>query len=93
MPMVESITAWQCIGCGNLEAPQTCIGVCEYRKVKLVDATVHAATVQGLEQQLADCRRFLETFVRINPRPEQWESSFRALQDAARRLLAQRAGP
>ena len=48
--MTDSITAWQCIGCGNLEAPQTCIGVCEYRKVRLVDANLFDQQQHELEQ-------------------------------------------
>jgi len=25
---VARLNAWQCIGCGKIEAPQNCIGVC-----------------------------------------------------------------
>ena len=25
----ERIVAWQCIGCGRLEGPQPCVGVCQ----------------------------------------------------------------
>jgi uracil-DNA glycosylase len=27
------VKAWQCVGCGKIEAPQTCIGICQDRKV------------------------------------------------------------
>jgi hypothetical protein len=27
--MTDYVKAWQCIGCGKIEAPQTCIGVCQ----------------------------------------------------------------
>ena len=33
--MSEHTKAWQCIGCGRIEAPQTCIGICEDCKVEL----------------------------------------------------------
>ena len=39
--MTEVIKAWQCIGCGKLEAPQNCIGVCQDRRVELVYASEH----------------------------------------------------
>jgi hypothetical protein len=31
--MKDYVKAWQCIGCGKIEAPQACIGVCQDRKV------------------------------------------------------------
>ena len=41
--MMDTIKAWQCIGCGKLEAPQNCIGVCQDRRVELVYAAEYAA--------------------------------------------------
>jgi hypothetical protein len=32
--MSERIKVWQCIGCGRIDSPQNCIGVCEYGIVK-----------------------------------------------------------
>jgi hypothetical protein len=34
----ERIKAWQCIGCGKIDAHQPCIGVCQDQKVDLVYA-------------------------------------------------------
>ena len=34
--MVETIEGWRCIGCGRVDAPQPCIGVCEDKRVELV---------------------------------------------------------
>jgi len=28
--MSDPVKAWQCIGCGSIEAPQTGIGVCQH---------------------------------------------------------------
>jgi hypothetical protein len=36
--MSNRVKAWPCIGCGKIEAPQTCIGVCHDRKVEFADA-------------------------------------------------------
>ena len=89
--MTEYVKAWQCIGCGKIEAPQTCIGVCQDRKVQFVYAFEH-------EQVLAQARRAqqraeaLEGVVRrlafTTPRNGEWERSYRALQDQARRALS-----
>jgi hypothetical protein len=89
--MSDYIKAWQCIGCGKIEAPQTCIGVCQDRKVQFVYASVH-------EEALAQARdareraRALEAVVRqfacTTPRNGEWERSFRALQEHARRVLS-----
>lgn len=39
--MSDRVKAWQCIGCGRIEAPQTCIGICQDRKVEFVYAAEH----------------------------------------------------
>ncbi|MBI3042566.1 MAG: hypothetical protein HYY78_07040 [Betaproteobacteria bacterium] len=33
--MTERVAVWQCIGCGRIEGPQPCIGVCEDRRTYL----------------------------------------------------------
>jgi hypothetical protein len=88
--MTDYVKAWQCIGCGMIEAPQTCIGVCEYRRAELVYAFEHE---QVLAQAAAALRRAnaLESLVRqlacTTPRQGEWERSYLALQDQARRVL------
>jgi len=39
------VTVWRCIGCGKIDGPQPCIGVCEDRKVEMVYASVHDGLV------------------------------------------------
>jgi hypothetical protein len=89
--MTERVKAWQCIGCGRIEGPQTCIGVCEDRKVEFVYAFEH----EEILAQLRLARRQAEVFgalvrqlARTTPREGQWERSYRALQDQASRTLA-----
>jgi hypothetical protein len=88
--MTESVSAWQCIGCGRIEAPQTCVGICEYRKVKFVDAVEHeealvAARAARREADIlgALVRRLAHT----SPRQGEWERSYKALQQCARRAF------
>jgi hypothetical protein len=89
---MERLKAWRCIGCGRIEAPQTCIGVCEDRKVELVYAFDHE---QALARARLECRQeadalraLVRLFARTTPREGEWERSYRALQSEARRVLA-----
>lgn len=92
--MTDYVKAWQCIGCGKIEAPQTCIGICQDRKVEFVYAFEHE---EALAQARAAQRRVeaLAALVRrlawTTPRAGAWERSFRAFQREARDALAEDA--
>ena len=47
---VERIVAWQCIGCGRIEGPQPCVGVCQDRKVTLVPADAYDSALARMRQ-------------------------------------------
>ena len=89
--MNEYVKAWQCIGCGKIDAPQNCIGVCQDRKVELVYAFEYEE-VQAQADRARDRANALEAVVRqiayTRPRNGEWERSFRALQAQARRALS-----
>lgn len=96
--MVEPIAAWQCIGCGRIEAPQPCIGICQDRRVEFVYAAQHAQAVAELDATKRE-RDLLLAFVRrlamSRPREANGEQGYRALQQQAHhvmRRLAQNAG-
>ena len=87
----DPIPAWQCIGCGRIEAPQTCIGVCQDRKVHLVAMPDHQAALDAIQQLLAQIdamQRVLSRLAHSIPREGQWETSYRAAQEQARIVLA-----
>jgi hypothetical protein len=88
---METIEAWKCVGCGNIEAPQTCIGVCQYRKVQLVDAFEHERMLADLRDAQQFRQRVRDELLRrlayVTPRDGEWERSYRALQNEARRAL------
>lgn len=93
--MTERMTAWQCIGCGRIEGPRPCIGVCQDRKVDFVYASDHDEALA----QLALARRQVETLAVLvrqiahtTPREGEWERTWRALQVRARRALEVLAG-
>lgn len=83
------IEAWECIGCGRIEAPRNCIGVCQDRKVALVDARAYAALQRRLDAERARSGRLLALVQRLawsRPRAGAWERSYVALQQQARSL-------
>ena len=80
---VERIQGWRCIGCGKVDAPRPCVGICQDRRFELVDAADYDALrlrVQALEGALA-------LIARVTPREDRLAESWQALQGLARRLL------
>lgn len=88
--MTAYITAWQCIGCGKIDAPAPCLGVCEDRKVELAYASEHRlalAAAERLRHQAAVLAALVRELACTTPHEGNWERSYRALQDRARRTL------
>ena len=89
--MNDYVKAWQCIGCGRIEGPQPCVGICQDRKVEFVYASEHEQVLAQLDLARRQASA-LEVLVRrlacTPPRADGWERSYRALQEAARAVLA-----
>ncbi len=49
-PEPERIQGWRCIGCGKVDAPRPCIGVCQDKRVELVLAEDYAEMAWRVEQ-------------------------------------------
>ena len=99
-PLLESgseaprVTAWRCSGCGRVEAPQPCIGVCSDRKVELVDAGDYEKALAEIEQLKADYDRLVQLIrMMASNKPHEgcWEKSYRNLQRLAGDMLASHA--
>lgn len=91
MRMTDYIQAWQCVGCGKIEAPQPCIGVCRDRRILMVGKDEHEralAETAASRAQLARTRAMLQRFSLAKPREDQWERSWLALQAELREALA-----
>ena len=89
----DTIKAWQCIGCGRVEAPANCVGICEDRKVELVGAWDYAEVAVALDeanQRIASLESALGQFAHVTPREGTWKESYLALQMHARELLERR---
>ncbi len=81
--MIETIDAWQCIGCGRVLAERPCIGICTDKRVELVQAADYAELAWRVEQLEA----VLALIARVTPKPEALEASWLALQARARQVL------
>lgn len=100
--VAEYVIAWQCIGCGKIEAPQTCVGICQDRKVEFVYAQEHRAAINkhrdainkhsdamaGAQAQVHEMKTLVRHLAWTTPRDGEWEHSYRALQARARQSLA-----
>ena len=81
---------WRCIGCGRIEAPQPCIGVCEDRKVRMVEFSDYASVVSRLDDAtdvVVGLKKVLRRIALTTPRNGEWERSYRALQEEARQAI------
>jgi hypothetical protein len=83
--MTERMKAWQCIGCGRIESNATCLGICEDVPITVVSAADYDAT----RHELDELRLFLRQLIHASPRAGEWERSYRAAQDRARKLLGE----
>ena len=81
--MVETIEGWRCIGCGRVDAPRPCVGVCQDKRVELVLAEDYAEMAWRVEQ----LQQALALIARTTPKPDQLEACWLALQARARTLL------
>ena len=89
----ETIKAWRCIGCGRVDAPANCVGVCQDRKVELVSAGDYAEVAVALEEareRVAALEAALVRLAHVTPREGTWKESYIALQMHARKLLERR---
>ncbi len=87
----ERVAVWQCIGCGKIDGPRPCVGVCEDRKVEIVYAYAYdevLAQLASVRHRADVLEALLRQFTRTTPREGEWERSYRALQGQARQTLA-----
>jgi hypothetical protein len=81
--MVDTIKVWQCIGCGRIDHPQPCVGICQDRKTELV----HASDYAEAESRIAELEGVLRRIAFTTPRAGEFDAAWRALQRDARKLL------
>lgn len=84
------VKAWECTGCGRIEAPRPCLGICSDRAVELVHPDTYRDLQQRqarLERDHAQMRELVLRLARTTPRNGRWEAGYRALQRRAADLL------
>ncbi|MEO5691752.1 MAG: hypothetical protein ABIQ72_01390 [Usitatibacter sp.] len=77
---IEHRRVWECVGCGRIDDPRPCVGICRDQKVEYVLAEDHERAVAALSEVV----RFIAT---TTPRPGEAERHWKALQERARRAL------
>ena len=88
--MTDYIEAWCCLGCGRIEAPQPCIGVCRDQKVRLIPSADYETALNELAEahkRLSSARDILSRLALVTPRTGKWESTYRILQQHDRAAM------
>ena len=85
--MTERVRVWQCIGCGRIEGPKPCIGVCEDRPAEYVPAEEHDAAVSAERRRAEELAALVRQIAHTTPRAGGYERTWTALQASARNIL------
>jgi hypothetical protein len=85
--MIPRVTIWRCIGCGRIEGPQACVGICEDRKDEMVFATDHEAELELARRPVESLAAVLRQIAFTTPREGEYERAWDALQSRARLVL------
>ena len=79
--MAERRKVWECVGCGRIDDPRPCVGICRDQKMEYVLAADHDREMQLL---IAVVR----TIATTTPREGESLNHWKALQARARAALA-----
>ncbi|MBV1700798.1 MAG: hypothetical protein KGQ46_03145 [Hyphomicrobiales bacterium] len=88
---IGQATVWLCATCGQVEAPQNCLGVCIRRNGDYLAASDYqalASRATELHQKLRMLAALVRQIAWVAPRVGQLENTWLAFQDKARQLLA-----
>lgn len=80
--LMDGIQAWRRIGCGRIEAPQPCIGVCEDRKMHFIGRDEYERTlaaVAALRETMATVQARRRRLALAKPHAGQWGRSWLTL--------------
>ncbi len=89
-PEFEPATVWLCATCGQVEAPQSCLGICVRRNGEFLSADPYvelAARTEAEQRQARELRALVRQLAWVAPHVGQWEKACRAFQDKATKLL------
>ena len=77
---IERRKVWECVGCGRIDDPRPCVGICRDQKVEYVLAQEH-------DEALAALAAVVRTIATTTPREGEAVRHWRALQERAREVL------
>lgn len=86
----EPFRAWLCTGCGRVEAPQACLGVCLRHSEDVVRTDRHAEALAQAAEADRDARALRALVRRLawtTPREERFPETVSAMRDAALAFL------
>lgn len=86
-----TVTGWWCAECGNLDAPQPCIGVCLWRPSQWISRGLYERERAGVAAQIRAAQaleQLLGLVAAVTPRPGRWSANWRALGARADAILA-----
>jgi hypothetical protein len=89
-PDFEAATVWLCATCGQVEAPQSCLGICIRRNGEFLRADHYvelAAQIETMQRRARDLMALVRQLARVAPHAGQCEKTCRAFQEKAIRLL------
>lgn len=90
IPEVEPATVWLCTTCGQVEAPQSCLGVCIRRNGEFLRATDYYAQAKQAEatrRRARELHALVHQLAWVAPHVGQWKSACRAFREKAIKLL------
>jgi hypothetical protein len=93
VPEDERATVWWCATCGQVEAPQSCLGICIRRNGDFVRSQDHdelAARVELAQRGTREMASLVHQLAWVTPRTGEWDSACRAFQNKAIKLLKPR---
>jgi hypothetical protein len=90
VPDDERAIVWSCATCGQVEAPQPCLGICIRRNGDFLRASDHdelAARAEVAQVRARELAALVRQFVWVAPHAGQWDAARRAFQEKAIKLL------
>ena len=78
---IERRKVWECVGCGRIDDPRPCVGICRDQKVEYVLAGDHDRVVEKLLE-------VVRTIAHTTPREGEAARHWAAVQARARQALA-----
>jgi hypothetical protein len=89
-PDDERAVVWSCTTCGQVEAPQPCLGICIRRNGDFLRASDHdelAARVESTQIRALEMAALVRQFIWVAPHVGQWDAALSAFQLKALELL------